>query len=77
LPKLKDHFSRQREAFSEAESQRVFARDSVPPVTFEALLDDIHDGVIDTLDGNHADGFEKVCAVTKAARDIQIPANAL
>ncbi|MDR8240710.1 ABC-three component system protein, partial [Klebsiella pneumoniae] len=77
LPKLKDHFRRQREAFYEAESLRVFARDSVPPGTFEALLDDIHDGVIDTHDGNHADGYEKVCAVTKAARDMQITANAL
>ena len=77
MPKLKDHFRRQREAFYEAESLRVFARDSVPPGTFEALLDDIHDGVIDTHDGNHADGYEKVCAVTKAARDMQITANAL
>ena len=77
VPKLKDHFRRQREAFYEAESLRVFARDSVPPGTFESLLDDIHDGVIDTHDGNHADGYEKVCAVTKAARDMQITANAL
>ncbi|MDA3273533.1 hypothetical protein O0074_28450 [Pseudomonas aeruginosa] len=77
VPKLKDHFRRQREAFYEAESLRVFARDSVPPGTFEPLLDDIHDGVIDTHDGNHADGYEKVCAVTKAARDMQITANAL
>ena len=56
---------------------RVFARDSVPSGTFESLLDDIHDGVIDTHDANHADGYEKVCAVTKAARDMQITANAL
>jgi hypothetical protein len=77
MPKLKDHFRRQREAFYEAESLRVFARDSVPPGTFESLLDDIHDGVIDTHDGNHVDGYEKVCAVTKAARDMQITANAL
>lgn len=77
VPKLKDHFRRQREAFYEAESLRVFARDSVPHGTFESLLDDIHDGVIDTHDANHADGYEKVCAVTKAARDMQITANAL
>jgi hypothetical protein len=77
VPKLKDHFRRQREAFYEAESLRVFARDSVPPGTFESLLDDIHDGVVDTHDANHADGYEKVCAVTKAARDMQITANAL
>lgn len=75
--KLKDHFRRQREAFYQAESLRVFARDSVPPGTFESLQDDIYDGVIDTHDGGHIDGFEKVCAVTKAARDMQITANAL
>ena len=77
MPKLKEHFRRQREAFYEAESLRVFARDSVPPGTFESLLDDIYDGVIDTHDGNHIDGYEKVCTVTKAARDMQITANAL
>lgn len=77
VPKLKDHFRRQREAFYEAESLRVFARDSVPPGTFESLLDDIYGGVIDTHDASYPDGYEKVCAVTKAARDMQITANAL
>ena len=75
--KLKDHFRRQREAFYEAESLRVFARDSVPSGTFESLQDDLYDGVIDTHDASHRDGYEKVCAVTKAAREVQITANAL
>ena len=77
MPKLRDHFRRQREAFYEAESLRLFARDSVPPGTFESLLDDIYSGVIDTHDASYADGYVKVCAVTKAARDTQITANAL
>lgn len=76
-PKLKDHFRRQREAFYEAEALRVFARDTVPPGIYESLQDDIYDGVIDTHDTTHADGYEKVCAVTKAARDMQITANPL
>jgi hypothetical protein len=76
-PKLKDHFRRQREAFYEAESLRVFARDNVPTGTFESLQNDIYNGVIDTHDGSHADGYEKVCAVTKAAQEMQITANAL
>lgn len=75
--KLKDHFRRQREAFYEAESLRVFARDTVPPGTFESLQNDIYDGVIDTHDATHTDGYHKVCAVTKAAQDVQITANAL
>jgi len=75
--KFKDHFQRQREAFYEAESLRLFARDSVPSGTFESLQDNIFDGVIDTHDANHSDGYAKVCAVTKAAREVQITANAL
>lgn len=75
--KLKEHFRRQREAFYEAEALRVFARDTVPTGTYESLQDNIYDGVIDTHDAKHTDGFEKVCAVTKAARDMQITANAL
>lgn len=76
-PKLKEHFHRQREAFYHAESLRVFARDSVPAGTFESLQGDIYDGVIDTHDASHPDGYACVCAVTKAARDLQITANAL
>ena len=75
--KLKGHFQRQREAFYHAESLRVFARDSVPAGTFESLQGDIFDGVIDTHQASHTDGFSRVCAVTKAARDMQITANAL
>jgi hypothetical protein len=55
-PKLRDHFLRQREAFYQAESLRVFARDTVPPGTFESLQDDIYDGVIDTHDAVQSDG---------------------
>lgn len=76
-PKLKAHFHRQREAFYQAESLRVFARDNVPEGTFESLQQDIYTGVIDTHDYDHADGYQKVCAVTKAARDMEITANAL
>jgi hypothetical protein len=75
--KLKDHFHRQREAFYQAESLRVFARDTVPVGTFESLQQDIFDGVIDIHDAAHPHGFARVCAVTKAARDVQITANAL
>jgi hypothetical protein len=75
--KLKDHFRRQREAFYEAESLRVFARDTVPSGTFESLQNDIYIGVIDTHDSVHTDGYHKVCAVTKAAQEVQITANAL
>lgn len=75
--KLKDHFGRQRESFYHAESLRVFARDTVPAGTFESLQDDIHSGVVDICEADHADGFVRVCTVTKAAREIQLTSNAL
>ena len=34
-------------------------------------------GVVDTHDASHPDGYARVCAVTKAARELQITANAL
>lgn len=76
-PPLKAHFHRQREAFYQAESLRVFARDTVPAGTFESLQEDIYDGVIDTHDAAHADGYVRVCEVTKAARELHVTSNAL
>lgn len=76
-PTLEMHFGRQREAFYEAESLRVFARDTVPVGTFESLQDDIHTGVIDVCEADHTDGFQRVKQVTKAARELEITSNAL
>ena len=76
-PPLAGHFGRQREAFYHAESLRVFARDSVPPGTFEALQEDVHSGVIDVCDADHPDGYERVKQVTQAARELQLTSNAL
>lgn len=76
-PPLEKHFDRQREAFYEAESLRVFARDSVPAGTFESLQEDIHTGVVDVCDGEHPDGYERVKQVTRAARELALTSNAL
>lgn len=76
-PPLKAHFQRQREAFYRAESLREFAKDTVPTGTFESLQDDIYDGVVDTCDASHTDGYARVCEVTKTARTLQITANPL
>lgn len=78
LPKpLREHFGRQRTAFYHAESLRVFARDTVPEGTFGDLQEEIYTGVIDTHDAEHVDGYVKVCAVTKAARELQLTTNPL
>lgn len=42
-----EHFQRQRFVFYSAKALRLYARDAVPPGTFEALQDDIHSGVIE------------------------------
>ena len=59
---MREHFHRQREAFYHAESLRVFARDTVPPGTFESLQEDIYDGVVDTHDASHPDGYLQITA---------------
>lgn len=74
---LHGHFTRQREAFYHAESLRIFARDNTPPRTFEDLQDEIYSGVVDTHNADHPNGYERVCQVTKAARDLQLTSNAL
>lgn len=74
---LEDHFRRQRECFFHAESLRVFVRDKVEPGTFEGLQDEIYHGVADTAESDHADGFERVKAVTLAAQNVQLDAHPL
>ncbi|MBC7622043.1 MAG: hypothetical protein H7232_01490 [Aeromicrobium sp.] len=77
VPKLRQHFLRQREAFYSAETLRVFAREETPAGTFASFQNEIYHGVIDTHDAEHSDGYQKVLSVTKAARDMQITANVL
>jgi hypothetical protein len=61
------HFQRQREAFYKAESLRVYARDSVPPGTFDLLQDDIYAGVVDAADESHPDGWTRLSRVLSQA----------
>jgi hypothetical protein len=72
-----DHYLRQREAFYSAEALRVFARDSVPEGTFGALQDEVYDGVIESCDRPHTNGFERLTTVLIAASGLQLTANAL
>jgi len=76
-PPLNTHFGRQREAFYHAESLRVFARDKVPPGTFESLQEEVFSGVIDVHDADYPDGYRRVCRVTQAARELQLTSNVL
>jgi hypothetical protein len=72
-----DHYLRQREAFYSAEALRVFARDSVPEGTFAALQEEVFDGVIESCDRSHSDGFERLSSVLTVAGSLNLTANAL
>jgi hypothetical protein len=74
---LYGHFQRQREAFYHAEGLRVFVRDKVAPGTFESLQDEVFNGVIDTAEADHDDGYRRVVAVTERATAISLEAHAL
>jgi hypothetical protein len=76
-PEASAHIRRQRVAFYSAEALRTFSRDSVPGETFEGLQDEVFDGIIDVHDGNYNSGYERMDAVLKASRDLQITSNAL
>ena len=71
------HYPRQREAFYSAEALRLFARDSVPDGTFEALKDEIHDSVIEIHERTYPTGFDRLSYVLQAAVGAQLTTNAL
>lgn len=76
-PGLRLHYDRQRELFYSAESLRNFARDRTPPRTFDALQEDIYNGVVDTCDSEHADGLQRLRETVSAAAKIDIGGNPL
>ncbi|EKT77325.1 hypothetical protein WSS_A38246 [Rhodococcus opacus M213] len=53
-------------AFYSAEALRVFARDSVPEGTFNALQQEIIDGVVDAHDLAHRAGLTRLVEVIGA-----------
>lgn len=77
-PKLKKHFDRQRTHFYLAELLRNFTRDNIPEDgCFERLQEAIYDGVVDTAEGDYADGFERLKKTIEVARAIQIDSHPL
>lgn len=74
---LRNNFKRERERFYHAESLRNFSRDTVPEGVFEALQDDIHDGVIDVYECHHNSEMERLKSTMAQAASISIDASAL
>lgn len=75
--KYGSHFQRQRESFYSAEALRLYARDSVPEGTFEDLQEDIYSGVIETAEGPHQSGLERLSSVLTAAGQLDLQSHKL
>jgi hypothetical protein len=75
--KVGEHFQRQREAFYKAESLRVYARDSVPPGTFDKLQDDVHSGVIDIAEAEHPSGYARLTSVLSQVGQLDLSRHTL
>ena len=65
---LIEHFKRARIEFYSAEALKGFSRDNVPPGTYEALLDDVFNGVVDVWQSTHPDSYARVLATVKHAK---------
>lgn len=76
-PELEAHYHRQREFFYHAESLRNFARDTVPPGTYEELKDEVYAGVADVESSPHQDAYARLNAVTQSAAQLPLSANGL
>lgn len=74
---LRAHFDDARLEFYSAESLREFSRDQLPPGEFEKLQEEIQSGIMDEHRDAHSDGYRRVLAVVRAARQLNITYHAL
>jgi hypothetical protein len=75
--KAGQHLARQREAFYSAESLRMFARDSVPEGTYEAIESEIYNAVVEVEERDFDNGYDRLGSVLTAARAVQLGGNIL
>ena len=75
-PVQKD-FARQRERFYSAEALRNFSRDTVPEGTFDALQEEVFQGVVDISEATHPSGFDRMKATVAQAALVSSTSNAL
>ena len=69
--------SRQRERFYSAEALRNFSRDTVPEGTFDALQEEVFQGVVDICESAHSTGFERMKATVSQAAQVASTSNPL
>lgn len=70
-------FVRQRERFYSAEALRNFSRDTVPDGTFDALQEEVFQGVVDVCEGTHGSGFDRMRATVSQAATVVSTSNPL
>jgi len=71
------HFTRARISFHHAEQLRNFSRDNLPNGTFEKFQEEVYDGIVNLVESNYKNGFEKVKAVETQSAIVSITSNAL
>lgn len=76
-PEFGGHFRRQRFSFYSAEALRMDVRDAVPEGTFERLQDDVHAGVIETVESEHGSGMLRLTAALNHATLLDLSAHPL
>lgn len=74
---IRKNFHRQRERFYHAEALRNFSRDTVPPGVFEALQEDIFDGVIEVFESQQDSCMDRLNSTLTQAANVAINASPL
>ena len=74
---LEQDFLRQRVRFYHAESLRNFARDTVPPGTFEDLQEQVYQGVVDHLESIEGKGLLRMRSTLSQAATVAISSSSL
>lgn len=77
--KLKSHFERQRRHFYTVETLLRLERDirTFNDKTIVSVKDEIYDSVIDTVDSDYSNGYERLKSVTDKARKCDLSAHPL
>lgn len=74
---MRRDFTRQRERFYSAEALRNFSRDTVPEGTFDALQEEVFQGVVDVSEASHSSGFDRMKATVAQAAQVSSTSNPL
>lgn len=72
-PTYQKHLKRSREDFFHAETLRNFSRESLPVGEFEILQSQFLNGILDIVESEHPNGFERVKAAVVQSKMLQLP----